>query len=222
MYQPIIIAAPGRSGTTMVAGLLNRHGVWIGEGRITSHKETNSLIVSENTKIKKKLKQMAREIGYTNRQVPLPVINQVQKRADDLFSYLSTFIPKDRKWLVKTTWTLVFGEVWKAAFPRARWIFIERNITDIISSVKRHPAMRNRDANDVYLFALALQKRQRFISSSIPENQYLFVDIDKIGHCDMEECRKILTFCEITPNDEIIRSWIKPEIWHGSKINEVC
>lgn len=222
MQQPIIIAAPGRSGTTMLAGLLNRHGVWIGEGRVTPHAKTNSLIVSENTAIKRKLKHMAREIGYSNRQVPLPVINNVEERAKDLRQYLKGIVPDDKRWLVKTTWTLVFSEVWKEAFPEAWWIFIERNIADIIRSVKHHPSMRKRKVNDVYVFASALRERQRYISTTIPKGNCLFVDIDQVAACNMQECKRVLEFCGIEPNEEIIKTWIKPEMWHGSKKSEVC
>lgn len=222
MQTPLIIAAPGRSGTTMLAGLLHEHGVWIGEGRITPHKQTNSLIVSENAGIKQLLKRMARELNYCNHQLPLPAVDRVEERAEELLQYLRGVVPEGQPWLVKTTWTLVFGEVWKAAFPEARWLFVQRNIMDIVRSNQRHPVMRKRNVQSVYMFASALRRRQHYIAQTTPDEYSLFVDIDRVASCDMEECKRVLRFCGLTPDERIIKQWIKPEMWHGRKEKKIC
>lgn len=222
MQSPLIIAAPGRSGTTMLAGLLHEHGVWIGEGRVTSHPQTNSLIVSENAGIKRLLKHMAKEIGYHNHQLPLPVVDRVEERAEELLQYLHGVVPEKQPWLVKTTWTLVFGEVWKKAFPEARWLFVQRNIMDIVRSNQRHPVMRKRDVQSVYMFASALRRRQHYIAQTVLKKNSMFVDIDRVAACDMEECERVLRFCDLAPNKEVIKKWIKPEMWHGRKVMQVC
>ena len=51
--DPILIAAPPRSGTTMLAGLFYKHGVWVGRTCTTMYPETNSDFGSENIDISK-------------------------------------------------------------------------------------------------------------------------------------------------------------------------
>ena len=51
LKQPVIIASPPRSGTTMLAGLLHHHGLWIGNARVTHFKQTNSDLGTENIEI---------------------------------------------------------------------------------------------------------------------------------------------------------------------------
>ena len=58
--DPILIAAPPRSGTTMLAGLLYYHGMWVGRSRTTMYPGTNSEFGSENIDIKNIMKKRKR------------------------------------------------------------------------------------------------------------------------------------------------------------------
>ena len=55
--KPILIAGCPRSGTTMLAGLLHYHGVWVGRSRTTMYPGSNSNFGSENLDIKEIMKQ---------------------------------------------------------------------------------------------------------------------------------------------------------------------
>jgi len=216
--DPIIISSPPRSGTTMLVGLLHKHGLWVGTAGITPYAQTNSLFGSENIEIKNLMKGLAKSIGYKNWNIPLPQLDSVGERAYITYNRISEIVPEQTPWLVKTAWTLIFGELWMKMFPEAKWLFVVRPIEDVIDSVKRHPAMKKRNISVVRKFIEALQDKQHFLSEQ--SINYLFVDANKIVEGDLIACEKLFSFCELDFDPIIFKGWIKPSMWH--KDMKIC
>ena len=196
----------------MLAGLLYQHGLWIGNSRVTKYKETNSDFGSENTEIKELMKGYAKRIRYQNWYLPLP---ESPDAADHLLERVSEIVPDDTKWLVKTSWTLIFGEIWTEAFPEAKWLFVRRKVGDIVSSISRHPVMRRHSPNQTIPFIKALHYKQNKLTKVISPERFLFVDVDKIVLKDSEECNRLFRFCDLELNKSALNSWIKSDMWHS-------
>jgi len=207
--DPILIAGPPRSGTTMMAGLLYHHGVWVGNARTTNHPGTNpSDFGSENLDIKELMKSEAKRIGYKNWKVPLP--DDVELRPD-LKDRIDEIVPNDLQWLVKTSWTLIFYRFWRKAYPRARWLIVRRPIPMIMDSMQRHPAMRKRHPDERLAFIKALHNRQlETIRTLESEDDFFTVDVEKIAVRDKLECERLFEYLRIPINWEAINRWIKP------------
>lgn len=214
--NPIIIAAPPRSGTTMVAGLLKKHGIWVGKARVTKYPESNSLIATENQDIKKLMKILAGVFEYRNWNAGLPKmqVNDAEKWGCWLRSEITKIVPDNTVWLIKTAWTLIFYDIWKAAFPDAKWIIIDRRISYIIKSVKRHPVMCRHSGSKLKRYINALKKKQAVIwdDLGIKQCHYLYADALATSHIGI--AGSLLTFCGVTFNPDITRDFIKPEMWH--------
>jgi predicted O-methyltransferase YrrM len=218
LKNPIIIAAPPRSGTTMVAGLLKKHGVWVGNARVTRYPGTNSIIATENQNIKDLMKIMARSFDYQNWNKGFPVISleDAENWGCWLRSEIKKIVPDNTIWLIKTAWTLIFYDIWKAAFPDAKWIIIDRRTNDIVASALRHPAMKRRGMKKIKQYVRALKKKQSLVWDELGIKQVHYVYADALASGDMGTAGSLLTFCKITFNPKITRNFIKPEIYHKS------
>jgi hypothetical protein len=206
--KPILIAGPPRSGTTMLAGLIGKHSVWVGRSRTTMYLGTNPEFGSENIDIKYLMKQEAKKAGYKNWTILLPKWNiDVNKLKDEIELNI---LPDKQKWLIKTSWTLIFWEFWSAAYPDAYWIFPVRPFAGILDSINRHPSMRRRPTAMKSGFVRSLHKRQKEIHSIV--NNSLFVNVNKIVKKDKNEINKLFNFLDIELDWNIVESWIDPDL----------
>lgn len=208
-HAPILIAGPPRVGSTLIAGLLAAHGVWIGKARVTKYPETNSLIGTENIEIKQYLKSLLND--YKNWSVPLPNVdpNIYQEFHKAILQRVYT----DGPWLVKTSNILLTWQLWRRAFPSARWIFPRRNPTDIIASAMRHPAMRRRRRDTIRNFVFALLDRQEVVAKFVGANGFFINAGDLVK--DRTAAWNMIDRLGIDYDDAKAAALIKPEMWHG-------
>lgn len=192
--SPILIAGPTRCGTTMIAGLLHFHGVWIGKARVTAYPQTNSLLGTENTEIKQFLKKWAGD------------------GAGDFRQKLMKMVKTDGPWLLKTVQILHKADRFLDAFPSATWLLPTRPFDDIVESQMRHPGMpgsREARARKVRW----CQERQNMVAERA--NKVLRVDAHAMAKGSEEVAREMIEFCGFTFDRGIWAGWIDPGMWHG-------
>ena len=204
--DPILIAGPPRSGTTMLAGLLHFHGVWVGRSRLTQYPGTNSKFGSENVDIKNIMKREASRAGYKNWETPFPDSGL----GKDIKSEIEEFVPDDTVWLVKTSWCLVFWKFWVIAYPNARWVFPTRDTLKVVDSMNRHPGMRKHpDGQKHQYIANLLRAASEVIDCGV---NYTYVDIEGLADRDSQVIDDLFEFLDIVPDYDIVKEWIKPEM----------
>lgn len=206
--SPILIAGPPRSGTTLLAGLFGKHGVWIGRGRTTMYPGTNPKFVSENQDIKGVFKQAAKKEGYTNWQVPVGYLDGIFLEKDKI----EQFVPENKVWLIKTSWNLIFSAELRLMYPEAFWILPWRDKKDIVDSMNRHPGMAKRQDSVKGKFVDNLQSIQKEIGCGGVKHS-IFVETKNLSQISHSEIIKLFGFVGIMPDWEIINEWIKPEIF---------
>jgi len=203
---PILIAGPPRSGTTMLAGLLHQHGVWVGHARTTRYPGSNSNFGSENIDIKGIMKREAKKVGYKNWKIPLP--ESATSSPSDVLDELRGIVPPRQRWLVKTSWTLVFYKLWDALFPNALWIMTERPTLSILDSTDRHPGMRKRPKIQRIDFITALKYRQTEVETTV---QNVFrADVKAISERREKDIKSLFNFVGIREDWQKINEWLKP------------
>lgn len=204
--DPILIAGPPRTGTTMTAGLLHYHGVWVGRSRTTMYPGTNSDFGSENRDIKKILKHYARSLGCGHWEPSFPDFG-----SDLPFKkQIEHFVPEDAPWLVKTSLCLMFWEFWVVAYPKARWVFPMRDTLKIIDSMNRHPGMAKHPDKEKRQYIASLLRCYAKIQDA--GAKHIFVDVEGLADRDPDVLSDLFAFLEIKPNDEVIQDWIKPNM----------
>lgn len=204
--QPILIAGPPRCGTTMLAGLIAPHDVWVGRARITDYPGTNTEFAAENQDIKGVFKDLAADIGYRNWTVPLPEQPLVWS---DMDKAIKQFVPDDQPWLVKTTWNVIWWKFWHAYYPDALWVLPQREMSSVMNSISRHPRMARRPRKMSYLFIKAVYEQQRHLKKVVSNSHV--VPVYKISQGDCRTIESLFEFLNIEPDWNKIEKWIQPE-----------
>lgn len=201
--KPILIAGPPRSGTTLIAGLLAKHGVWIGRGRTTMYLGTNPEFVSENQDIKAVYKEAARQEGYENWQVPVRYMNGTYLKKQDI----EQFVPDGKRWLVKTSWNLIFSMSMRQMYPEALWVLPWRDKNKIVDSMNKHSGMAKRQDFVKGKFVDNLQSIQKEIGCEGVQYS-TFIETKDLSQISYTEITKLFGFVGIKPDWVMIKKLV--------------
>jgi hypothetical protein len=146
MKAPILITGCARSGTSMVAGIINLCGAF--GGTMSGPNHNNAKGMFENNEIRQNLvKPFLRDIGADPLgQYPLPDIENLlvpvnwQHRVESIMQ--SQGLKEDMTWMYKGAKMCLMWPVWFHAFPDAKWIIVRRKTSDIVNSCMRTGFMK--------------------------------------------------------------------------------
>lgn len=149
---PILITGCARSGTSMVAGVINICGAF--GGNMSGPNRNNQKGMFENAHIRNQVvKPYFRRIGVDPLgQYPLPDVNNLVIPTNwraQVEHVIEREGYKKGPWMYKGAKMCLFWPVWHYAFPDAKWIIVRRKTTDIINSCKKTSFMRafNKEEN---------------------------------------------------------------------------
>lgn len=205
--DPILVAAPPRSGTSMVAGLLHQHGVQVGSYNKTKGNPKGAF---EELSIKKFIKHTLKQNGYDIR----PTNIMPSKFKDDL-SFRSNILniagnPKGL-WLFKESRILMTWPLWAKHFPDSLYVLVHRNSKDTINSMKRRLKVGE---YVIYNWLEWGRARQKEIAKYCP---HVWIDADSIWEWDLGEVKKLVECCGLVFNEEATKNWIDPQLWSNRK-----
>ena len=143
--DPILITGCARSGTSMVAGIINLCGAFGGDMRKPN--KNNEKGMFENTQIVQQIvKPYFRDMGVDPLgQYPLPKIGGLPIPRDWRGKVEQIMISEGYKsgpWMYKGAKMCLHWPVWDYAFPDAKWIIVRRNAEDIVESCLKTSFMR--------------------------------------------------------------------------------
>lgn len=138
MKAPILITGCARSGTSMVAGIINLSGAF--GGGMAGPNINNEKGMFENVKIRQDLtKPFLRTMGVDHMgQFPLPYTDDIsvptnfREQVEDIMR--EEGLGEDEPWMLKDAKMALMWPVWHYAFPDAKWIIVRRKTSDIINS----------------------------------------------------------------------------------------
>ncbi len=140
MKAPILITGCARSGTSMVAGIINLRGAF--GGKMSGPTSTNAKGMFENARIRNEIvKPYLTSIGVDKMgQYPLPNIEEMViptgwKRKVEAIIQEEGY--EDGPWMYKGAKMCLHWPIWNYAFPDAKWIIVRRKPSDIINSCLR-------------------------------------------------------------------------------------
>ena len=143
--SPILITGAARSGTSMVAGVINMCGAF---GGIMAGKNKNNQkgmfenVAIRNTILKPYLRQIKVDpLG----QYPLPDVSNLVIPRDIQQRVEQVMVDEGYKagaWMYKGAKMCLSWPVWHYAFPNAKWIIVRRKTEDIVRSCVRTGFMR--------------------------------------------------------------------------------
>ena len=138
MKAPILITGCARSGTSMVAGVINLSGAF--GGIMAGPNVNNEKGMFENVRIRQDMtKPFLRTIGADHMgQFPLPTTKEIsvpitwREQVENIMR--EEGVGEDQPWMLKDAKMCLTWPVWHHAFPDAKWIIVRRKTPDIIHS----------------------------------------------------------------------------------------
>jgi hypothetical protein len=214
-FKPMFIAGCVRSGTSLTAEVLNRHGVFIGNARSTRHPGTNTMLGTERIEFKPIIRELMVLNNYhKRREAPLP---SNVKTIPGLREKVLALYPQDKPWLVKASSLVWFYDIFHEAFPDALWVLPWREPGDIVSSILRHPAMGRStpDREKLFDYILAMQRKQSSIK--VENINAASLNTEELVKKRRAQCLKpFLEKNGIKFSQKIIDETVNPEMWHSA------
>jgi len=145
MPSPILITGAARSGTSMVAGVINMCGAF--GGVMSGPTKNNQRGMFENAHIRNSIvKPYLRSIHADPMcQYPLPDVERLPIPNDwgrEIWRVMLREGYQAGAWMYKGAKMCLMWPVWHHAFPDAKWIIVRRKTGDIINSCLKTGFMR--------------------------------------------------------------------------------
>lgn len=129
-YEPILITGVERSGSTLVAKILNMCGVWSG---VCNNMLENKIITGFNNEI------------LNNNPIHLPDIDTLQIPVNWKRSINGVLVVEhgvNKPWMIKHSGLTRLWPIWNYAYPDAKWLIVRRKTGDVIQSCVKTGYMR--------------------------------------------------------------------------------
>jgi len=226
MEQPILITGAARSGTSMVAGIINMCGAF--GGQMFPANKNNAKGMFENIKLREQLvKPYLSSIGCDPKgQYPLPNPKKLVipidwgKRVEKLIKE-DGYV--DGPWMYKGAKMCLFYPVWHYAFPNAKWIIVRRKDEDIVNSclrtgfmnafndqgkVKAVKALNDKDA----WYWWVRQHNKRFVEMIEDGLNCKQIHPERMIKGDYSQIHEMLEWLGLPWNSDI-PNFIEPKLW---------
>lgn len=218
MHDPILITGAARSGTSLVAGIINICGAW--GGKLTGPTPNNRKGQFENNQVREEVvKQYLKRIGADPMcQDPLPDINNLAPYPElrrDVMGILSRQGYRNGPWFYKGAKMCLLWPLWDEAFLNAHWIIVRRNYDDIIDSCLRTPFMRKRATREAWDEWVQIHE-ERFEEMKDAGLRYVEIWSQTIINGNFRIIREFIDKAEgLEWDQERVDEFVTPELWKG-------
>lgn len=233
MTAPILITGCARSGTSMVAGIINLRGAF--GGIMSGPTRNNAKGMFENAKIRNDIvKPYLTSINADKMgQYPLPDIDNLPippKWGNRIEEIMKEQGYEDGPWMYKGAKMCLMWPVWNYAFPNAKWIIVRRRTGDIITSCVKTGFMSafNNRANQVAVGAKDVregwlwwvhQHEQRFIEMIQEGLNCKQIWPERMVDGDYSQIKEMLEWLGLEWGPEITE-FIEPKLWKARQIQK--
>lgn len=235
MRPPILITGCARSGTSLVAGVINICGAFGGD--MSGPNRNNQKGMFENAKIRNTIvKPYFRKIGVDPLgQYPLPNINNLlipmdwQKRVEAVIKEQGY---KNGPWMYKGAKMCLHWTVWHYAFPDAKWIIVRRKPTQIVNSCLKTGFMKA-FKNGTYRKEVGAKNEaegwlwwvhehhKRFIEMVDEELDVRWVWPERMVDRDYSKMKQTIEWLGLEWKEEEVVNFIDPKLWKARKVKYI-
>lgn len=214
----VFITGLPRSGTSIIAGILAKSGVWTGDTIPSTGENPRGFF--ENKVIRETItKRMLREMGADILGVnPLP--DESTYYAYDS-SWLRDAVMREvgerDLWLYKDAKLSLLWQHWAESFKCAQWVIVRRDRDQVIESCLRTSFMRqhSKDRNFWVEFIQAYHWRLFELANSGEFVRY--IDADHLIKGDHGQLIEVMRDINIPYDNEAVSSFVDPNYWHASR-----
>ena len=216
MSGPILITGCARSGTSMISGIIDGHGVFGGE--TSGPTRYNARGMFENARIRNEVvKPYLKGIGVDPLgQYPLPdvtALDPFEGLQDTVAAILRDQGYTEGRWYYKGAKMCLIWPLWAEAFPDAQWIIVRRRDEDIIRSCMLTGFMRAY-AGAKGWSGWVEEHKKRFAEMWAAGLQVREVWPARLLTGNFSEARNMIEWLGLEWNEEVTRAFIDPRLWH--------
>jgi hypothetical protein len=226
MKDPILIVGCARSGTSMTAGMLNICGAFGGD--MFGPHPNNQKGMFENKELRTNIvRPYLEKIGCDPKgQFPLPNKRQVfevspAEITEWRFRVKEAFVKQgyvdiNQPWFYKCPKSCHIWYLWHMAFPKAKWIIVNRKHEDIIRSCQKTSFLRNAFRNSDGWLNWINTHEQRF--KEIRKCGLDFVDFwpTRMIEGDFAYAKNLVENLGLTWKEKLVRAFIEPKMFIGN------
>lgn len=229
---PIIIIGVPRSGTSMVAGIINICGAW--KGNTGGFHKYNVKGMFENYIVREKLiKPILRNMKVDPLgQYPLPETNNIKIPVD--FKAKMMGILAAQEWDYKTPWMIKEPKItliWPVIhyhFPNAKWVIVRRKTPDIINSCIRTGFMRAYSKLDIQQRVKAKDEKEGWLYW-VHKHEEKFVELIQEGanvkvvwpermiNSDYGQIKDTIEWLGLDWKEKDVIDFIEPKLWKARR-----
>lgn len=235
MKSPILVTGAARSGTSMVAGIINMCGAF--GGNMSPGNKNNAKGMFENARIRNSIvKPFFLDMGVDKLgQYPLPDTGDMiipPKWKSKVEQVMIDEGYTEGAWMYKGAKMCLHWPVWNYAFPEAKWVIVRRKTPDIVNSCMRTGFMRafSRPANQRAVGAhteaegwlwWVHQHEERFKEMMIQGLQVQEIWPERMVEGDYTQIQAMIEWLGLHWEEEQVKSFIEPKLWKSRQIKTI-
>lgn len=213
--NPVLITGAARSGTSIVAGIINKSGAYAGKtspGNRYNQKGMYENVKIRNTIVKPYLKNLRVD---PKGQYPLPdpetvpIPNNWGKKVEDVLLEEGY---KGGPYMYKGAKMCLFWPVWQHAFPDAKWIIVRRRTGDVVSSCMKTAFMNAFKNRDGWIWWVR-QHEKRFIEMIQAGMNVKIVWPEKMLYGNYVEIQDAIEWLGLEWKPKIVHDFIDTKLW---------
>lgn len=215
--EPILITGAARSGTSLVAGIINSCGVWVGE--TSGPNAHNPKGMFENANVREHLvKPYLNFLGVDPMgQSPLPEIEGLKDYPGDLKKDVMDIFKrqgyKKGPFMYKGAKMCLVWPIWHDAFPKAKWIIVRRDAEDIALSCLATPFMRKLSNNVPAWLRWVGEHVKRFEEMKEAGLDVTEIQAEEIIGGEFKDLQKFVEGAGLKWNEREVSDFVDPSLW---------
>lgn len=218
--SPILITGCARSGTSLVAGIINICGGYGGDLRPGNQHNEKGLF--ENIKIQTLDKEYLKSIGVDPKgQNPLPDTKNLpllQSWKPMVEERILEDGYKDGPWFYKGARTCLTWPLWHFAFPNAKWVIVRRRSEDIAESCLKTSFMNGYSTYEEWIKWIN-HHENCFVEMIKAGLNVKMVWPDRMVKGNYEQMYELIDWLDLSWKAEEVMKFIEPRLWK-SKIKQ--
>lgn len=212
---PILITGCARSGTSIVAGVIQFCGAF--GGKTTGPTPHNTKGQFENGEIRDRvIKEYLRQIGADPLgQKPLPPTDNLPLNKDIRKKMLATIRKQGHSgepWYFKGAKMCLVWPVFAAAFPEAKWVIVRRRREEIVLSCMRTRFMRKRTSSASW--AKWVDFHLRRFDEMREHLNCVEVWPEKMFQGNFGEMKSVVSWLGLDWNRDVIHDFLEDRLWN--------
>lgn len=222
MNDPIFITGAPRSGTSLVAGILDVCGAWGGDTVPANDLNPKGYFENRflrNMVVKNYLK-LIKVCQYGQLSVPprdLPPLNKEEALAwrNMIKKQVKAQGYKKGKWYFKDPKLCLIWRVFNSSFPSSKWVIVRRREEDIVRSIMKTDFMIAYDTEEQW-HALVKEYVDRLEDmKNAPELNCFEIWPDEIVKGSHEQFKPLIEWAGLPWREKQVKEFILPEAWHA-------